>query len=170
MARDMAECTKGSEMTHTPEPWKVFMSTDGTKLLGVGSAETAEGIVDYKGGIWASEDEGIANSRRIVACVNACAGMKVETLERLILGELAGEHDADMMMREAQARADDAEALLNDAHFLILELRGFILSEYELQTSEAHHDGHLIAKDARAAWDNLHAFLAKLDARKAGTP
>ena len=67
---------------HTPEPWKVFKSADGTKLLGVGSAETAEGITDYRGGIWASEDEGLANARRIVACVNACAGIKTRDLEK----------------------------------------------------------------------------------------
>ncbi len=68
---------------HTPEPWAVFMSNDDEKLLGVGSAETGEGITDHRGGIWNWDDtQGRANARRIVACVNACKGIPTEELEK----------------------------------------------------------------------------------------
>ena len=97
---------------HTAEPWKVFTSTDGMKLLGVGQAKTAEGITDYRGGIWNWDDkEGIANARRIVACVNACKAIGIEVLERRGLGYLAG---LSALLEESHAHADAAEALLEE--------------------------------------------------------
>ena len=100
---------------HTLEPWKVFKSADGTKLLGVGSAETAEGITDYRGGIWASEDEGLSNARRIVACVNACQGIETDVLESRAVEpcDICGAASHNLRANRAEGRADEAEALLN---------------------------------------------------------
>lgn len=64
-------------MNHTPEPWKLVIS-DGENLcirqdtsygfrrVAIASKNAATG--------WTQEDE--ANAQRIVACVNACAGIK----------------------------------------------------------------------------------------------
>lgn len=57
---------------HTKEPWKVFRSTDGLHVLGIGDKD-AGGITDADGGLWRSGKERAANADRIVACVNALA-------------------------------------------------------------------------------------------------
>lgn len=60
---------------HTPEPWKT----------GAGYEQQEPGVYIYGGDglIVSSEDTEIteANARRIVACVNACAGISTEQLE-----------------------------------------------------------------------------------------
>lgn len=53
---------------HTPEPWKVY------------NGEEIHGVLDSAGKhlaeMWQRKDyDSSANARRIVACVNACAGM-----------------------------------------------------------------------------------------------
>ena len=55
----------------TPGPWKVFYTPDGKQLLGVGRADTAEGITDYRGGLWGDADEAKANARFIVQACNS---------------------------------------------------------------------------------------------------
>lgn len=63
--------------THTNEPWCVTGDGDYTSIR---SSATDELIAQIE---WDGEEEGTANSnaRRIVACVNACAGFDTETLE-----------------------------------------------------------------------------------------
>ena len=142
---------------HTPEPWKVFKSADGTKLLGVGSAETAMGITDYKGGIWANEDEGIANARRIVACVNACAGIGTDILEKVddnggIL-RAADTVASEITKRlQAEARADAAEALLDESRGHIAELLGLVRNAQERLCEYLTPDG---SNDDREAMNDL---------------
>lgn len=56
---------------HTKTPWKVFTTTDGRKLVGIG-AENGEGILDCGFGVWAWNDaEGIANANLVVKAVNS---------------------------------------------------------------------------------------------------
>lgn len=56
---------------HTKLPWKVFTTTDGRKLVGIGSEE-GEGILDCGFGVWAWNDPaGIANANLIVNAVNS---------------------------------------------------------------------------------------------------
>ena len=56
-------------------------------------------------------DNADANARRIVACVNACAGIETETLERLShCGVLTPLHH--MLMQERDEAIADADALL----------------------------------------------------------
>lgn len=74
----------GTAEPHTPEPWgysrrsedlsAVFEAAGGTCHLSI--AETCNKAHH-------------ANARRIVACVNACAGMSTEQLEELDNGQLA---------------------------------------------------------------------------------
>lgn len=47
--------------------------------------------------------------------------------------------------------------------------RAFILDEYQLNASEAGHDGHPMEKAARPIWDAIHDVLATLDAAKPAT-
>lgn len=79
-----------SEQMHTPEPWHV----DGWRGLVQGSRKH-EGT-HYA--VWAADDdtmicptgldaESEANARRIVACVNACAGLDTDTLEHTDIAE-----------------------------------------------------------------------------------
>lgn len=99
---------------HTAEPWKL---TRKNPALSVGlRGETPH--LDI-GRIFTGSIEGVANARRIVACVNACAGLPTEELEGL-----AGEHvvavlrsgrrlsDETARMEKAEARAEELERLL----------------------------------------------------------
>lgn len=55
---------------HTSLPWKVFTTTDGRKLVGIG-AQSGEGILDCGFGVWAWDDAaGIANANLVVKAVN----------------------------------------------------------------------------------------------------
>lgn len=77
-----------SEQKHTPEPWRVECDeyddgNDGCQArawptVWAGDIELigAEGFYSELG-----RDFDIANARRIVACVNACAGLSTEILE-----------------------------------------------------------------------------------------
>jgi hypothetical protein len=63
-------------ITHTPGPWKVFTSTDGQKLIGVG-ATNGQGITDSDFGIWSWDDpEGKANALLIAAAPDLLAALK----------------------------------------------------------------------------------------------
>ena len=53
-------------MTHTPGPWKVYRTKDGTAILGIGDAESG-GITDANFGLWRSGEEREANARLIAA-------------------------------------------------------------------------------------------------------
>jgi hypothetical protein len=56
--------------TSTPTPWRVFTTTDGRKLVGIG-ADDGQGILDCGFGVWAWNDaEGIANADLVVKAVN----------------------------------------------------------------------------------------------------
>lgn len=56
---------------YTPTPWRVFATTDGRKLVGIG-AQDGGGILDAGFGVWAWNDaEGIANAELVVRAVNA---------------------------------------------------------------------------------------------------
>lgn len=89
--------------THTPEPWDL---SEGFKILIVKKWEGQfpknvipgpELMADYRGGHIAvlgerANDKAFAtaeaNARRIVACVNACAGLSNETLEHFGMGRI----------------------------------------------------------------------------------
>lgn len=72
-----------TQETHTLEPWSCPIDDDGN------SAVVAEGgyLVTFAFPNGDAADK--ANARRIVACVNALAGIPIETIEALPEGELA---------------------------------------------------------------------------------
>lgn len=73
-------------MKHTPEPWRtgnvsttvVADSDDGLHITGA----TGPDALEYYGGNLIAESVSEENARRIVACVNACAGIPTEELEQ----------------------------------------------------------------------------------------
>ena len=65
---------KNGADNHTPEPWRVAPGADYQSGLTVDAG--ARGYVCDTG----LGDEPLANARRIVACVNACAGIPTEKL------------------------------------------------------------------------------------------
>ena len=59
--------TEQTETKHTPGPWKVFYTTTGQTILGIGEADGAEGITDAQFGLWRDGAEREANARLIAA-------------------------------------------------------------------------------------------------------
>ncbi len=73
----------GSE--HTPEPWRVEHNANGAYWVVAprsGGCEVRGAADPYYGGILIAESLSRQNAHRIVACVNACAGLPTEKLER----------------------------------------------------------------------------------------
>jgi hypothetical protein len=80
-----------SKTTHDPEPWFVDNSRGYEEFKSViASRQPPEG--DDRWIVPADDD---ADARRIVACVNACAGIPTEALERGALGR-AIQHIANL--------------------------------------------------------------------------
>lgn len=77
---------------HTAEPWGVSSSCP--RIIVQFDALGESGVIigsasGYTGsGYFPSDDEAKINARRIVACVNACAGIPVEALEACAAGNL----------------------------------------------------------------------------------
>ncbi len=66
---------------HTPEPWKTDAKNGFPDYI-----ESAEGdLIARCPSDCADDIDGAANARRIVACVNACAGYATEELEQATL-------------------------------------------------------------------------------------
>lgn len=61
---------------HTPGPWKVFHTTNGQTILGIGEAEGSDGITDANFGLWRSGPEREANARLIAAAPDMLAALK----------------------------------------------------------------------------------------------
>ena len=85
-----------SENKHTPEPWR----TDA-------ECGFPQDIHDSKGNLFLrcgsdfdNEIYGEANARRIVACVNACAGLPTEVLERYKLGVIGVDYKSTKQQRD----------------------------------------------------------------------
>lgn len=77
---------------HTPEPWVMTQSAYSSKLFGSHTgfnidSQTRRDIcnITLNNAPGIPEDERRANARRIVACVNACAGIRIEDLEAVPL-------------------------------------------------------------------------------------
>lgn len=67
-----------SDIKHTQEPWKAVSNKFYWEIHG----DTGQ-IGDVCASNFNGTNNGEANSRRIVACVNACAGIDTETLESI---------------------------------------------------------------------------------------
>jgi hypothetical protein len=74
---------------HTSTPWRIAADMRGIENASVHGVEAADGTPIANCGDWADAE---ANARRIVACVNACAGIETAVLEQHALGVIAAEH------------------------------------------------------------------------------
>jgi hypothetical protein len=70
---------KESAAQHTHEPWLVSARQDEPRQRKIGTGE--EGWLGVALVFGDTEEEADANGRRLVACVNACAGIPTEALE-----------------------------------------------------------------------------------------
>jgi hypothetical protein len=95
----------------TPTPWKVFITPDGLRLVGIG-AENGEGICDAGFGIWSwDHPDGIANANLIVRAVNSHAQMFAALKALAEEGPNAKWQNAPVeLLRAAQAAIAQAEA------------------------------------------------------------
>ena len=93
---------------HTPEPW-IYAMPDSDH----------EGIICGRHGGQVIDGEfNEANARRIVACVNSCAGIPTEVLERYKLGIIGVDYkltkqQRDELLEAAEAIEIDAEECLD---------------------------------------------------------
>ena len=90
---------------HTKEPWK----------LAYRGCEGAYDIDAAGGDISLALNVGEANARRIVTCVNACAGLPTKPLERLIAGGgrlAAADFIVDAMDRQLEETEQQRDRLL----------------------------------------------------------
>lgn len=96
-----------SDMKHTPEPWEFHAQGDADEwcLLTAGGKRW---VIAFRQNGELLDVEQEANARRIVACVNACAGINTEALEEL--GPIAAMmYSGDQMARHQR---DDLLAAL----------------------------------------------------------
>jgi hypothetical protein len=93
---------------HTPEPW----ATNGTRI----ESENNHGWVN-DGWIIAGLEgpDAEANARRIVACVNACAGIETFMLEMLLENKRTVMQDLDDLTNQRDELLAAAEAIEIDA-------------------------------------------------------
>lgn len=93
---------------HTPEPWRVGRAgsvVSDTPVPGMGGSDA----VEYYGGHLIGESIIEANARRIVACVNACAGMRNDELEGgLLIGVMQVKIDLLESLRDELLEAAKA--------------------------------------------------------------
>lgn len=97
-------------MAHTPGPWKVYRTKDGTAILGIGDAD-AGGITDANFGLWRSDQEREANAYLIAAAPDLLGTLK--ELEE-VLDDLADADDGRpnnemkmlVIVRKAIAKAE----------------------------------------------------------------
>jgi hypothetical protein len=74
-----------SESKHSPEPWAIIRGHETGRPMGLVAGE--EHVVCWGGISRSASEVGDANARRIVAAVNACAGIPTEALEAGALGK-----------------------------------------------------------------------------------
>jgi len=71
-------------MKHTKEPWSWRPHEDTGRPLIVNSDEYAIALVEGDDFLPINPAEEQANARRIIECVNACAGLNPETIKDLV--------------------------------------------------------------------------------------
>jgi len=85
----MSDTTKATKQAkHTPGPWAIY-----TPILGGLEIRAPHVLIArFDGGETVPPEEGAANARRAVACVNACAGINPEAVPAMLaaLEDIAG--------------------------------------------------------------------------------
>ena len=114
-------------MQHTKEPWFYSETDDGFAEITNDERAAGEYIsiaevpTGFSGKIGAEQE---ANARRIVACVNACAGISTETLEAMPAGPSAIERQREQLLAATQYAIARYPDLATDVG-MIEALRGF---------------------------------------------
>jgi hypothetical protein len=93
---------------HTPEPWEINEDQSHDGIFNVCSANG-----EYICTVWGIHDNGRSNADRIVACVNACAGMDDPQAE--IARLKAREAELERLMERIIAMPEDAFDLARHA-------------------------------------------------------
>lgn len=139
-----------SENKHTPEPWRIGRLTHPRDYESVRETvgphevvvDTDEGVYVLAGCNYNFPQDALANARRIVACVNACAGIPIDMLEAMPSGPAA----LLPMYARLEKQRDDLlaalEGLTSDIQSLIGESCG---------VSGLHMNGDI------ASWDELES-------------
>ena len=103
-----------TDAKHTAEPWTLVETSESIEIYGSDGTLVGEVILD----IYPEEREADrANARRIVAAVNACAGVPIEALEKgesieaafargFAGGKVVGRADVEGVVRELVEAAD----------------------------------------------------------------
>ena len=95
--------------THTPGPWRITgQSCRDYEGAEIGTGNKTVAVILTADAVEVTQEER-ANSRRIVAAVNACQGISTEALERGVVDELRH------ILRELLTAAGDLDAALDGA-------------------------------------------------------
>ena len=138
---------------HTPEPWKIshddsteewsIVTNQHGSIIANVNEETGPELVGYAPVV--RKMPGIENARRIVACVNACAGVRTEALE----------HRAHLL----KAVDDDIAQLTAQRDQLLVALQGMIDITNDSQGVAGYHLSGEVAD-----WDEFEEWQAACDA------
>ena len=144
MQRDMA--------AGTPGPWRVFTTSDGGRIIGIGDDE-AGGVTDARFGLWRDGNEQKANARRIARLPDLEAGY-------LALATQLAERDAELARvrvgLDAAQKTGETYRIANRNNFARIAALTEALAIYAdgcdgTETSECGYEGNLCCKIARAA-------------------
>ena len=138
---------------HTPEPWKIshddsteewsIVTNQHGSIIANVNEETGPELVGYTPVV--RKMPGIENARRIVACVNACAGARTEALE----------HREHLL----KAVDDDIARLTAQRDQLMAALQGMIDITNDSQGVAGYHLNGKVAD-----WDEFEECQAACDA------
>lgn len=136
---------------HTPEPWVESWENGGLRVM----KETPEGsytIADVE-----LHDEGRANARRIVACVNACVNFDTKTLEAVAdCGGISGGNFGKMRAERDNLRIDKAELLA-----MLIEARNDVCEAYNSQLAATPNHPRYHAP-IKSRLDRLDALIERM--------
>jgi hypothetical protein len=96
---------------HTPEPWE-WAIEDGFRTVRVDGYGTITVVKGGAGLTCINAEMGDANAARIVACVNACAGISNEALESGVVAELVAVLEEILSYDPGATGADKACTLI----------------------------------------------------------
>ena len=141
---------------HTPEPWRV--GRDGsvvsdTPVPGMGGSDA----VEYYGGHLIGESIIEANARRIAACVNACAGISTDRLEKAKQLEL--EPEAFPVWKAYCEKKMQLEDVTEQRDALLAALQGMIDITNDSQGVAGYHLNGEVAD-----WGEFKEWQAACDA------
>lgn len=110
--------------------------------------------------VWPNQERGIEKAKivRIIARLDVAEAESELRFKRMGF-EAAGHAKVRVALDDMTAHRDRLAEAVKELVEGLVEAREFILAEYGLPTTEAHHDGHPVAKEARPIWDKILALL-----------